>query len=400
MTNYSIFTPKAEAVLVIISKIYFLSKNFLIVLSLFKFLISLPVHVVNFNNTENKKNNYFLSDGLKGNKSISFKTTKTKYYKRNIGEIEQIMQHYGLVDISSIDSNIIVSLQYATTSNFLKKNIYGSLTHAYLQKDVAAKLVIASNNLIKLMPQYRIVVLDAARPLSLQQIMWNEAQVPENDKDKFIANPIYHSLHNYGAAVDITLSDTAGNWLDMGTGFDSFDDLAYPSLEPEFLKQGKLSPLQINNRLILRSAMAFAGFSSISTEWWHFNSCSRNYAKKHYSLIVSHILADNPAFSITPITNNTIREIKEPKANDINFRIQIMTSEKKLNPSSTILKGKKVDEYIHKGLYKYTYGKYKTLEDALIQLSKIRNDGFSDAFVVAFNKNERIGIKDASELLQ
>ncbi len=386
--------------IVIFSKIYFLLKNFLILISLFNVLAIPQFHVVINHYTQENNIELIVPENIYGNKYYEINHSDSLKHKREISEIEQIMRNYNLVDISDLDSNIIVSLQYATTSNFLKKNIYGNLTHAYLQKDVAEKLILASNNLIKIMPQYRIVVLDAARPLSLQQIMWNEAQVPENDKDKFIANPIYHSLHNYGTAVDITLSDSSGKWLDMGTGFDSFDDLAYPSLEPELLKTGKLTAIQINNRLILRSAMKFAGFSSISTEWWHFNSCTRDYAKKNYPLIVSHILADNPSFVTALKTTNTQTEIKEPNVNDINFRIQIMTSENKLKQSDTIFKNKKVNEYLHKGLYKYTIGKYKTVEEAMLQLSQIRNNGFKDAFVVAFNKNERIGIKDATELLQ
>jgi hypothetical protein len=77
-----------------------------------------------------------------------------------------------------------------------------------------------------------------------------------------------------------------------------------------------------------------------------------------------------------------------------------MTSENKLKSSEAIFKGKKVDEYFHNGLYKYTIGKFKTLEQALSQLTQIKNEDFKDAFIVAFNKNTRIGIKDASELLQ
>jgi len=387
-------------VLVIISKIYFLCKNFLIGISLIKVLI-FPSALIIVNQAKHSlKNNIFITNNLKGKQLKKIKYSNNFKYKREIGEIDQIMRNYGLVDIQELDSNIIVSLQYATTNNFLKKNIYGSLTHAFLQKDVAEKLINASNNLIGIMPNCRFVILDAARPLSLQKIMWNEAQILENDKEKYIANPIYGSLHNYGAAIDLTLADSSGKWFDMGTPFDSFDELSYPSLETDFIKTGKLTPKQINNRLILRSAMTFAGFSYIATEWWHFSSCSFDYAKKHYPLIVSHILAETPSFNNTIKTKNIIPEFKEPKAKDINFRVQIITSDNELKITDKIFKGNKVEKYYHNGLFKYTTGKYKTLEEAYKQLIQMQNNGFSDAFIVAFNKNNRIGIKDASELIQ
>lgn len=334
--------------------------------------------------------------------SQNFNVPKIEHQKkvnREISEIEQIMREYGLVDISDLDSNIIVKLQYATSNNFLGTNVYGNLTHAYLQKEVAIKLINASNDLIKIMPNYRIVILDAARPLSIQKKMWNETELPQELKEKYLANPIYGSLHNYGAAVDLTLADTSGKFLDMGTQFDCFENLAYPSLEQEYLTSGKLSPIQINNRLILRSVMKIAGFSSIATEWWHFNSCTREYAKKNYLLIASHILANNPKLNTSEKIKD-IPKLKEQNINDINFRIQIMTSATKLNKSNKIFKGNEVDEYFHNGLYKYTVGKFNSLENVLKELKQIQNIGFNDAFIVAFNKNKRIGIKDASELIE
>jgi len=233
-------------------------------------------------------NSLSINNQIKANENLTttniIKGEKINITIRIIPEIEQVMRGYGLVDISDLDSNIIINLQYATTNNFLGINIYDNLTHAYLQKEVAEKLINASNDLIKIMPNYRIVILDAARPLSIQKKMWDKAQIPQEMKEKYLANPIYGSLHNYGAAVDVTLADTLGNFLDMGTNFDSFENIAYPLFEQDFIKSGKLNPTQVNNRLILRSVMKLAGFSSISTEWWHFNSCSREFAKKNYPL--------------------------------------------------------------------------------------------------------------------
>jgi len=73
--------------------------------------------------------------------------------------------------------------------------------------------------------------------------------------------------------------------LDMGTKYDFFGPLAYPSREAALLKAGKLTKQQIANRTILRTAMRQGGFSSIEFEWWHFNALSRQKAKSTFRII-------------------------------------------------------------------------------------------------------------------
>jgi D-alanyl-D-alanine dipeptidase len=46
-----------------------------------------------------------------------------------------------------------------------------------------------------------------------------------------------------------------------------------------------LTRIQVNNRKLLRKIMAQAGFRSITSEWWHFNSCSLASAKKKYAVL-------------------------------------------------------------------------------------------------------------------
>ncbi|MDA3911867.1 MAG: M15 family metallopeptidase [Bacteroidales bacterium] len=191
----------------------------------------------------------------------------------------------GLVDVQSLDSSIFVDLKYAGEANFLKTNLYGDLKRAYLQADVAEKLVKASNLLQTEYPELRLLVWDAVRPLSVQQRMWDLCDVPLNRRHWYVSPPEKRSLHNFGAAVDVTVVTTDGKCLEMGTDFDHFSDTAYTVNEAELVKIGKISKIAHDNRLILRSVMNEAGFSSIDYEWWHFNSCSRNAAKSKYPLI-------------------------------------------------------------------------------------------------------------------
>ncbi len=312
-------------------------------------------------------------------------------------ELERIFLAYGLVSVSKMDSTIWIDLRYATHNNFLGRNLYGTIRTAYLQKDVAEKLVKASTILRAEHPELRLVVLDAARPLSIQKQMWVDVNLPGGNKEKFVASPSIGSLHNYGAAVDVTLAYTDGRYLDMGTPYDSFSDTAYTVNEEWMVQKGMLTREQFKNRQLLRKVMKQAGFYPIETEWWHFNACSRNYAKAHYPLIVSHIYEENPLLTINQ-QKTTEQPFVESK-HKVVFKVQILTASRKYSGKESFFKGLKVSYYVHDNMYKYTVGNYVSLEKAIEELDKIKLKGFTDAFIVAFYQNERISIKDAVELL-
>ena len=193
------------------------------------------------------------------------------------------MEKIGLIDVQSVDPSIRVVLPYASADNFTKTALYQNSQYAYLQPDIAEKLAKASQLLRQKHSNYRLLVLDAARPLSVQRVMWD---VVKNTPFRYyVANPNKTGLHNYGAAVDVTITDDLGVELDMGTPFDFFGEEAHPVKEDDMLKQGKLTQTQINNRRLLRKVMREAGFTICPTEWWHFNACSLLEAKKKYELI-------------------------------------------------------------------------------------------------------------------
>ncbi len=191
----------------------------------------------------------------------------------------------GLVDVSSLDSDIVVELRYSTDNNFLHRDFYGNFNKCYLQPDVAEKLLLAQSLLKSRYPAYNIIVYDAARPLNVQYEMWNALKMPLQEKIKYLSNPKYGSLHNYGAAVDVGIVDRFGTPIDMGTDFDYFGELAYPIREEQMLEAGLLSKIQLENRHLLKDVMEDAGFFNIQTEWWHFNSCYRKEARIKYKLI-------------------------------------------------------------------------------------------------------------------
>jgi D-alanyl-D-alanine dipeptidase len=227
-----------------------------------------------FENKETSTDVFSSADTLKPLKSPEIVT-----------DFEKQMIQLGMVNINDIDSSIVIEIKYSTDDNFFKKDIYGSFDKAYLQPDVAEKLAKAQSFLKELHPDYSLIIYDAARPLIFQKMIWDSLKMPVREKGKFACNPKNGSLHNYGAAVDVSIIDENCEELDMGCPFDYFGELAYPVSENKLLSEGKLTEQQINNRKLLRKAMHKAGFFNIQTEWWHFNSCSRDVAKEKYKII-------------------------------------------------------------------------------------------------------------------
>jgi len=196
------------------------------------------------------------------------------------------MQKQGLQEVTSQVPGVLVELKYATSDNFMKKDVYGCLTHAYLQKETMAKLKKAQESLEKAHPGYHLLIYDAARPLSKQWELWNTlTEYPPAKRRTYVADPKEHSIHNYGSAIDLTVADETGKPLEMGTKYDFFGEMAYPKEESRLLKAGKLSQKAIDNRLILRNVMTQAGFTAIEYEWWHFNAFSRKVAKQMFQVV-------------------------------------------------------------------------------------------------------------------
>jgi D-alanyl-D-alanine dipeptidase len=202
-----------------------------------------------------------------------------------VSDLEKQLRALGLVNIHDLDSSINVDLKYSTLDNFIGLDVYGNFDKCFLQQDVAIKLVAAEKYLKTKFPTYSLVVFDAVRPLHIQQKMWDTIALPPGEKIKYLSNPKHFSLHNYGAAVDISIVDENGMQLDMGTPFDFFGEKAHPIKEQEFLATGELTKNEISNRQTLRNVMRSAGFFGIQTEWWHFNSCTREVAATKYQIV-------------------------------------------------------------------------------------------------------------------
>jgi D-alanyl-D-alanine dipeptidase len=202
-----------------------------------------------------------------------------------IDTLEQSIIDAGLINIHEIDSSILVDLKYSTEDNFMQKDVYGHMTRAYLQKEVAEDLAKCQAYLKSKDSNLTLLVYDAVRPRSVQQYMWDILDMPIHEKTKFVSNPKNGSIHNYGCAVDLTIASLNGEAIDMGAGYDDSRKIAYPRHEAAYLDSGLLDTNHIANRELLREVMKAGGFWNIQTEWWHFNRYNRDKAKSLFEII-------------------------------------------------------------------------------------------------------------------
>ncbi len=190
---------------------------------------------------------------------------------------ERSMREMGLVDVREADFSLRVRLVYATVENFTGKVLYTDLRKAFLLPEMAERLKGAHRRLKQIRPDLRITVYDAARPMHVQQELWD--RVKGTPEYIFVGNPAQGGgLHNYGAAVDVTLSGLDGQELDMGSAYDCFGEEARTDHEEVLLAAGKITRSAYRNRKLLRQVMTESGFSSLPGEWWHFNGLSRKEA--------------------------------------------------------------------------------------------------------------------------
>ncbi|MGB3468922.1 MAG: M15 family metallopeptidase, partial [Cyclobacteriaceae bacterium] len=161
-----------------------------------------------------------------------------------------------LINVSKLPTGLYFDMRYAGSNNFLKEKVY-PCDNCLLRYEVAMALKRVSDKLKK--ENLTLTIFDCFRPISVQYKMWDI--LPDS---RYVANPHKKgSVHNRGAAVDLTLSKTDGSLLEMGTDFDFFGKQAHHNYTD--------LPIHVlENRKLLKSVMESEGFKSIATEWWHY----------------------------------------------------------------------------------------------------------------------------------
>ena len=194
------------------------------------------------------------------------------------------MERQGMVNVQSLDPTIEVSLMYSRPDNFTGRVLYDDLREGYLHPKAAKALVVAQQRLKQLRPELSLIIFDATRPMSIQQKMWDV--VKNTPKYFYVSNPARGGgMHNYGMAVDISICRVGGDTIPMGATVDFMSDLSHIDKEDLLVKNKRITEEARANRKLLREVMAAGGFMPLRTEWWHFNLCSRQEAKRYYKVI-------------------------------------------------------------------------------------------------------------------
>ena len=116
----------------------------------------------------------------------------------------------------------------------------------------------------------------------------------------------------------------------------------------------------------------------------------------------------NQVISPSPTTNNTATPTNSSENQSVTkdstgliFRVQIHTSDRKTSLTSSRFKGLEIFEYQQDNLFKYCTGIFQNdLQAAKNYKHELIENGFQNAFVVAFFNGERISIEKAIKLAE
>jgi zinc D-Ala-D-Ala dipeptidase len=172
-----------------------------------------------------------------------------------------------------------ISARVVDVPRYHRQGLPGALEHGWVREGIAERL----ERVVESLPhQLTLVVWDGYRPYETQASLFNgyldqlilahsewPADALEHAASRYVTPPSRSRVapppHLTGGAVDLTLGDSEGVPLDLGTDFDAF-------VPPAGARALEDHPGEVRDRRrILFWAMAAQGFTSYSEEWWHFD---------------------------------------------------------------------------------------------------------------------------------
>lgn len=161
-----------------------------------------------------------------------------------------------LVDVTLYTDDILIDMLMAKDDNIAGGNVYGQEI-CLLQQGTLEKLKDAQE--LFYADGYSIIIYDAYRPYSVTCTMF------DIHKDgTYVAGKRFGSIHNKGAAVDMSLVDNnTGIPIEMPSAIHTLDSTSNRS-NPNMTDTAK------KNMNYMADIMKKCGFSTIASEWWHF----------------------------------------------------------------------------------------------------------------------------------
>ena len=176
------------------------------------------------------------------------------------------------VYLSDIDRTIRQDMRYAGADNFTHRPVPGYRAAECILTEPAAQALAAAQSELGA-GGLGLMVYDCYRPAKAVRsfVAWASRKGPADPghnphvaRDRLLAEGYIgrKSSHSAGSTVDLTLIRN-GKPLDMGTGFDFFDPLAFTDARA-------ISAAARTNRKRLVAIMKAHGFANYRREWWHF----------------------------------------------------------------------------------------------------------------------------------
>jgi zinc D-Ala-D-Ala dipeptidase len=120
---------------------------------------------------------------------------------------------------------------------------------------------------------YTIVIYDAYRPYGVTVALYEKYK-----GSRYVAS-LGGSVHNRGAAVDMSLIDSKGRLAEMPSRVHTLN---------KYSERSSNQMYQISKWYMdyMEEVMIECGFNSIQSEWWHFNDIEyTNYRKMEYEIM-------------------------------------------------------------------------------------------------------------------
>lgn len=165
---------------------------------------------------------------------------------------------------------------------------FSDVSEIEIREGILKRLREAKNGLPK---GFNFKIWDGYRTLKVQKILYDDYygrlkhEHPDFPHEKlcqmveiFVSpsshNPKFPAPHNTGGAIDLTIVDSSGIELDMGTPFDEFTQRSFTN---HFEKNTDNEAHK--NRMMFKEIMEKAGFINYFEEWWHYSYGDQEWAK-------------------------------------------------------------------------------------------------------------------------
>lgn len=195
----------------------------------------------------------------------------------DFGEGELYATLDNAIDLRAIMPDASYQMIWCFENNMIGRSLYPAIP--ILEETTALKLWAAAEDFLRL--GYRMIIYDAYRPATAQSAIYEAVKDPG-----YVLNPWEsYSWHNVGKAVDISLIDiSTGEEVELPSPIYTFDTVSSRKMADQWTDEAK------TNIELMTRVMESHGFSSIETEWWHFEIPEKSDveldARMDYSSIV------------------------------------------------------------------------------------------------------------------